>query len=76
MKTRATISIRPDVLKEAKQLAERSHTSVSALIETLLMEASREAKDPVEALIGSGRLKASTEPDPIRDHLLKKYLTS
>lgn len=76
MKTRATISIRPDVLREAKQLAERSHTSVSALIESLLTEASRREADPVEALIGSASLKAFPEPDPVREHLMRKYLKS
>jgi len=74
MKTRATITIRPEVLNEAKQLASRSHTSVSSLIESLLEEAARREADPVGALIGSANLKNHTTPDPVRDHLLSKYL--
>lgn len=76
MKTRATISIRPDVLENAKYLAARSHSSVSALIESLLAEASRHVDDPVSSLIGSASLKETCEPDPLRDHLIRKYLKS
>jgi predicted CopG family antitoxin len=74
MKTKATISINPDTLAEAKKLAKRRKTSFSRLIEGLLSEAVISTEDPVKNLIGSAELNESLSDDPLYRKLTEKYI--
>jgi hypothetical protein len=74
MKTKATISINPDTLSEARKLAKQKKTSVSGLIEVLLNEAVVSMDDPVKDLIGSAELNAALSGDPLYKKLTEKYV--
>lgn len=74
MKTKATISINPDTLAEAKKLAKRRKTSFSRLIEGLLREAVVSNEDPVKNLIGSAELNETLSDDPFYRKLTEKYI--
>jgi len=76
MKSRVTITLDPLAHQMAKRTARTRNTSVSQLIESLLLAASK--PDPgliVDEMIGSAQLR-SPEPgsDPRYDALRDKYL--
>ena len=75
MKTRATITIDPKLHARAKRLARARHTTVSGLFESFLKEQEDPGGSVVDNLIGSARLKDTTDKtDPRRKALLEKYL--
>ncbi len=76
MKTRATLSITPELHARAKRLAKIRKTSVSGLFESYLAEQPDPQGSLVEAMIGSASLKSRpVEPDVRRDYLESKYLS-
>ena len=76
MKARVTITLEPDVHRLAKQTARRKHTSVSALIESLLQASVPPGSgDIVAKMTGSCTLRAPTPgTDSLYDSLQAKYL--
>lgn len=76
MKTRATLTIDPELHARAKRIAKRRKTTVSGLFESFL----RREPDPegslVDGMIGSAVLRQSRPgSDPRMERLKKKYLT-
>lgn len=74
MKTKATISIDPETLQQAKRLARHENTSVSALIEELLKRAASRSESLVDGMIGSAELKEIPEGDLLGRRLRGKYV--
>jgi len=76
MKARVTITLDPEVHRKAKQAAIKKHTTVSALIESLLKaEDPLQEVDLVSEMIGMAKLR-HPEPgsDPLYDSLKAKYI--
>ncbi len=77
MKQRVNLTIDPTVLRKAKQAAHQRHTSVSQLIEDLLISVTRSTakapEDIVEKWAGKLKLIPRDVSDPRREHLWKKY---
>jgi len=75
MKTRATLSINPELHARAKRLARFRKTTVSGLFESYLAEQPEPRGSIVDKLIGSASLKTdSKQSDFKREHLVAKYL--
>jgi hypothetical protein len=75
MKTRATITIDPELHLRAKKLARRRQTTVSGLFESYLRSQPIEEDSVVDNLIGCATLKPPpAQRDPLREQLLAKYL--
>lgn len=75
MKTRATITIDPELHRRAKKLARRKRTTVSGLFESYLRSQPLEEESLVDNMIGCATLKpAPVQTDPLREHLLAKYV--
>jgi hypothetical protein len=75
MKTRATLTLEPDLHQKAKRLARLRQTSVSGLFESYLRAERLDEPSRVDALIGSARLKEAVDgPDPRQRRLTEKYL--
>ena len=75
MKTRVTLTLAPQTLSKAKKLAHHRHTSVSALVETLLSEASAEKGKPgfVEKWSGAFKLSRRNSGKPRFEAMKAKY---
>lgn len=75
MKTRVTITLDPAVHRLAKQTARTRHTTVSALIETLIQaQAGRSENDLVAGMTGIASLRDPVPgTDPLYDSLKAKY---
>jgi len=75
MKTRATLTVDPELHARAKRLARKRKTTVSGLFESYLASQPDPQGSRVDGLIGSASLKAAPKhPDPKREHLKAKYL--
>ena len=75
MKTRATITIDPELHARARRLARARHTTVSGLFESFLKEQPDPGGSVVDKLIGSARLKEqASREDARRSALGRKYL--
>lgn len=75
MKTRATLTVDPELHARAKRLARQRKTTVSGLFESYLASQPDPQGSRVERLIGSASLNAAPEhPDPKRMYLNAKYL--
>ena len=77
MKTRVTLTLEPQIVRKAKNLAHRRHTSVSGLVEDLLLSANlTEGNGPsafVEKWAGSLKLSQSLSHEPRFQALKAKY---
>ena len=76
MKTRVTISIDPGLLREARAVARQRKTTLSALVEELLEQATRhDALHPVSfSQKWGGRFELHpSDGDPLRNALKDKY---
>ena len=76
MKARVTITLDPELHRLAKQKARKKHTTVSGLIESLLLSETTLAKtDLVASMTGSASLRESSPGnDPLYDRLKAKYV--
>lgn len=76
MKTRVTITLDPEVHRLAKQKARKKHTTVSALIESLLQsETTSKSDDLVAGMTGIASLRTPPPAsDPLFDALKAKYI--
>ena len=77
MKTRVTITLDPEVQRQAKKTARKKHTPVSGLIESLLQaeSAPMKTKGIVASMVGSTSLRPPTPgTDPLHEALTAKYL--
>jgi len=75
MKTRATLSIDPQLHARAKRLAKLRRTTVSGLFESYLAQQPDPDGSLVDELIGSAALKSeSPDSDAKRKYLKSKYL--
>jgi hypothetical protein len=77
MKTRVTITLDPEVHRQAKKTARKKHTTVSGLIESLLQAESAPVKRKgiVASMVGSASLRTPAPgTDPLHDALAAKYL--
>jgi hypothetical protein len=75
MKTRATLTLNPELHERAKRLAKHRRTSVSGLFESYLASQPEPDASITDRLIGSASLNpAENNPDPRRERLIKKYL--
>jgi hypothetical protein len=75
MKTRATLTIDPELHGRAKRLAKQRRTTVSGLFESFLAQQPDPSGSKVDSLIGCSRLKKESKPrDAKRDYLESKYL--
>lgn len=75
MKTRATLTVDPDLHARAKRLAKQRKTTVSGLFEKYIASQPDPQGSRVDELIGSASLKAAPKrPDSKREHLEAKYL--
>lgn len=73
MKTRATITLTPEVLQGTRRLARKRGTSVSSLIEDLLAREIAVDRSRVDALIGSGTLRTEAGDGRLRA-LVRKHV--
>jgi hypothetical protein len=77
MKQRVSLTLDPKVIRKARQIAHRRHTSVSQLVEDLLSHlaqpAAKEPEDLVEKWAGKLKLVPRDLHNPRREHLWKKY---
>ena len=75
MKTRATITIEPELHRKAKQLARLRNTSVSSLFESYIRSEVLPGGSRVDLMLGSCSLKEAQEKDDPRFQALEaKYL--
>ena len=75
VKTRATLTVDPELHARAKRLARQRKTTVSGLFESFLVSQPDPRGSRVDGLIGSASLKAApNQPDPRREYLNAKYL--
>jgi len=77
MKSRVTLTINPEVRHLAKREAKRRNMSLSAMIETLLHEATSNHRAAISSASFSqrwqGKLKLENRSDRRFAHLAKKY---
>lgn len=76
MKTHVTITLDPEVHRLARQRARKTHTAVSALIESLLQSETFPKDDGlVASMIGIASLRNPVPgADPLYDTLKAKYI--
>ena len=77
MKNRVTLTLEPDIVKKAKQIAHARRTSVSALVEDLLRATPVSLKTSevsfADKWTGKLRLRTPAKPDPRFEALKKRY---
>lgn len=73
MKTRATITIEPEILNKTKGLARTRQTNVSSLIENLLVNELEGSENITKHLIGSAEVRDG-KLDSRHQRLADKYL--
>jgi len=76
MKNRVTLTIDPEIAGKAKKIAHARKTSVSALIEDLIRNASVSPeldKDFVQKWAGKFRVRKPAKPDARMEYLKKRY---
>jgi hypothetical protein len=79
MKSRVTITLNPSIHTTAKSLARHRKTTVSGLIESLLVKTANESAKSslVDSMIGSATLRQPAPgTDALFDALLKKHITN
>jgi len=74
MKSRVTITLDPKVHERAKRIARRRKSSVSGLIEKVLLEQVEPDGSIVDSMLGSSSLKSTGKEDRKQARLKEKYL--